>query len=382
MVALAAADRRRPTQPRDAVQPGGGRSTTRRSASFRRVLLAWLFGFKPARPLEALGAAATERMCMTPGTPSLRPAAAARPRWRPASAAVQRGAVGPAAGHGGWRYARGSRPPGVCAPACRRWPSRCCASWAGPSLRQQLARRGAAARGRCPAVHGAGSGLGRGAGALRAVHAGQPGGRGRQAPADTRAQAAFINACLRRFLRERDALVARPTADPVARWNHPRWWIDRLQQDHPDALAGRSCEANNRHAPMTLRVNMRQTTTASPLASCMLAGIDAAAGRTQTAWSWRTPRRCTALPGFEDGAGFGAGRRRAAAPRRCCWPAWRPLTEAAARSGRLRRPGRQDRPPAGAAARCRPSSDRAGRRRRRAASASTRPCSGWACRHA
>ena len=31
-------------------------------------------------------------------------------------------------------------------------------------------------------------------------------------------QAGFINACLRRFLREREALVGATDADPVARW--------------------------------------------------------------------------------------------------------------------------------------------------------------------
>ena len=49
----------------------------------------------------------------------------------------------------------------------------------------------------------------------------------------TRAQASFLNACLRRFLRERAALVAQTEADPVARWNHPAWWIARLQREAP-----------------------------------------------------------------------------------------------------------------------------------------------------
>ena len=49
----------------------------------------------------------------------------------------------------------------------------------------------------------------------------------------TRAQASFINACLRRFLRERDELVAATDHEPVAQWNHPRWWIERLKRDHP-----------------------------------------------------------------------------------------------------------------------------------------------------
>jgi len=32
---------------------------------------------------------------------------------------------------------------------------------------------------------------------------------------------------VRRFLREREALVAALADDPVARWNHPAWWIAR-----------------------------------------------------------------------------------------------------------------------------------------------------------
>ena len=39
---------------------------------------------------------------------------------------------------------------------------------------------------------------------------------------ETKAQANFVNACLRRFLRERDALLAATDADPIAHWNHPR----------------------------------------------------------------------------------------------------------------------------------------------------------------
>ena len=37
----------------------------------------------------------------------------------------------------------------------------------------------------------------------------------------TTQQANFINACLRRFLRERDELVAATDGQPVAQWNHP-----------------------------------------------------------------------------------------------------------------------------------------------------------------
>ena len=72
-------------------------------------------------------------------------------------------------------------------------------------------------------------------------------------------KSAFINACLRRFLRERAALMARAMRQPEARWNHPAWWIERLQRDHPDHWQ-QILEASNRPGPMALRVNRRKTT--------------------------------------------------------------------------------------------------------------------------
>ncbi|MFM6986769.1 MAG: 16S rRNA (cytosine(967)-C(5))-methyltransferase RsmB [Hydrogenophaga sp.] len=72
----------------------------------------------------------------------------------------------------------------------------------------------------------------------------------------TQAQAGFLNACLRRFLREREALCAGLDGDPVARWNHPLWWIERLQRDHPEHWMN-MLAANQRPGPMTLRVHRR-----------------------------------------------------------------------------------------------------------------------------
>lgn len=71
-----------------------------------------------------------------------------------------------------------------------------------------------------------------------------------------RPQAGFINGCLRRFLREQDALVLLTAKLPEALWNHPLWWIERLQKDHPDCWQ-EILTANNRQPPMTLRVNAR-----------------------------------------------------------------------------------------------------------------------------
>ncbi len=74
--------------------------------------------------------------------------------------------------------------------------------------------------------------------------------------------AGFINAVLRRFLRERDALVATVLRTPQGSWNHPDWWISRLRQDWPTSWQPLLQQANER-PPMTLRVNARRSTGAA-----------------------------------------------------------------------------------------------------------------------
>jgi 16S rRNA (cytosine967-C5)-methyltransferase len=72
----------------------------------------------------------------------------------------------------------------------------------------------------------------------------------------TKAQAAFINACVRRFLREREDLITKADNLPSAKWNTPDWWIQALQKDHPQewqAILHASLQA----APMSVRVNTR-----------------------------------------------------------------------------------------------------------------------------
>lgn len=116
---------------------------------------------------------------------------------------------------------------------------------------------------------------------------------------DMRAQGNFVNACLRRFLRERAALVAQTDSDPVAVWNHPLWWIERLQRERPERWQD-ILQANNRQAPMTLRVNLRKTTVADYLATLQAAGIQAhavGAGGVQLA----APLPVHQIPGFTQG---------------------------------------------------------------------------------
>ncbi len=92
---------------------------------------------------------------------------------------------------------------------------------------------------------------------------------------ETKAQANFMNACLRRFLREKDALVAITEKDPVAVWNHPAWWIARLRAERPSHWT-HLLAAANRHAPMTLRVNQRRTSVADYLPLLAQAGLHGA----------------------------------------------------------------------------------------------------------
>ena len=73
----------------------------------------------------------------------------------------------------------------------------------------------------------------------------------------TPAAAGFINAVLRRFLRERQALVTAAQRDPVGAFNHPLWWIERVRHDWPPIWQALLQQANQR-PPMTLRVNAQR----------------------------------------------------------------------------------------------------------------------------
>ena len=112
-------------------------------------------------------------------------------------------------------------------------------------------------------------------------------------------QAGFLNACLRRFLRERGAMIAITDRDPVAVWNHPTWWIKRIQLERPrdwqQVLA-----ASNAHAPMTLRVNAKRHTPTQYLERLRHAGIQATL-QPGGALVLAHPLPVNQIPGFSDG---------------------------------------------------------------------------------
>jgi 16S rRNA (cytosine967-C5)-methyltransferase len=109
----------------------------------------------------------------------------------------------------------------------------------------------------------------------------------------------LVNGVLRNFLRRHDELEAALGADEVARWQHPRWWLDQLAAAYPQhwqAIAA----ADNLHPPMCLRVNRRHGDAQAYLAALAAEGI---AGRAldDTAVLLDKPVAVERLPGFAAG---------------------------------------------------------------------------------
>jgi 16S rRNA (cytosine967-C5)-methyltransferase len=111
--------------------------------------------------------------------------------------------------------------------------------------------------------------------------------------------AGFVNAILRRFVREREGIVAQALTDPLARFNHPAWWLAELRADWPERWQAIAA-ADNLHPPMTLRVNARRATAAAYVAELAGRGIDAVALADQ-AVALARPLPVTQLPGFAEG---------------------------------------------------------------------------------
>ncbi len=110
----------------------------------------------------------------------------------------------------------------------------------------------------------------------------------------------LVNALLRRFLRERDGLMRAVEADPVARWSHPRWWIDRVQREFP-AEWQEVLNAGSTQAPLTLRVNRRVASREALLSQFAAAGANAMPAG-DAGVIVEPPMALRALPGFDAGA--------------------------------------------------------------------------------
>jgi len=109
----------------------------------------------------------------------------------------------------------------------------------------------------------------------------------------------FVNAVLRSYLRERQAIEARIEQDEPARRQHPQWWIDLVRQAYPaDWQAALSF--GNTHPPMWLRVNRRRADADGYARRLEEAGMRAQRGGSE-ALLLEKPVPVESLPGFAAG---------------------------------------------------------------------------------
>ena len=109
----------------------------------------------------------------------------------------------------------------------------------------------------------------------------------------------MVNAVLRRFLREKDTLIAEAKKNEVAVWNYPQWWIDDIRAAYPRQWQA-ILAAGNAAPPLTLRVNVRKTTVNAYLQRLAESGM-AATQIGPVAVRLAQPVPVAQIPGFEEG---------------------------------------------------------------------------------
>ena len=109
----------------------------------------------------------------------------------------------------------------------------------------------------------------------------------------------MVNAVLRRFLRERAALMHSALQLPLAQWNYPQWWIDATRSAYPRDWQA-ILTAGNQAPPLTLRVNRRRSSVPAYLKLLADAGLGA---RQVGPFAVRLdlPIGVALIPGFEQG---------------------------------------------------------------------------------
>ncbi|MGH8286450.1 MAG: 16S rRNA (cytosine(967)-C(5))-methyltransferase RsmB [Steroidobacteraceae bacterium] len=111
----------------------------------------------------------------------------------------------------------------------------------------------------------------------------------------------FVNAVLRRFVAEREAVMGSVDADRAARTAHPRWMVDAIDREwahHADRILA----ANNAHPPMVLRVDLSRSSVAECVRELATAGL----GARPIEWAPSAvlldrPVPVATIPGFAEG---------------------------------------------------------------------------------
>jgi 16S rRNA (cytosine967-C5)-methyltransferase len=116
----------------------------------------------------------------------------------------------------------------------------------------------------------------------------------------------LVNAVLRKFVAQREVLLARVDADPARRTAHPRWLFDALRAAWP-AQVEAILAVNNAHPPLTVRLNPKRRSAEHYLQDLADAGLSGrrcgseGGALAATAIRIEPPVAVAALPGFREG---------------------------------------------------------------------------------
>lgn len=111
----------------------------------------------------------------------------------------------------------------------------------------------------------------------------------------------LVNALLREYQRRHEQLADESQSDMEAFYAHPQWMIERLKNDWPKHFEA-VLHANNQRPPMTLRVNLQQTTAADYQRELSAKGIGCDVNTlVPSAVHLHKPVNVHDLPGFNTG---------------------------------------------------------------------------------
>ncbi len=111
----------------------------------------------------------------------------------------------------------------------------------------------------------------------------------------------LANAILRKSIRLKPQLDARANKSIEAKYNHPRWLVDRIMAAWP-GFAEDILEANNSHPPLVLRVNLSRVTREEYLSLLEVHGMRGVPGPLcRSAVQLDEPCGIEQLPGFREG---------------------------------------------------------------------------------
>ncbi len=111
----------------------------------------------------------------------------------------------------------------------------------------------------------------------------------------------LINAVLRNFQRQRERLLALAEIDECALWSHPAWLLGKIRKNWPSQCE-QVFEQSNRPPPMTVRVNLRQSSREEYLLTLKQAGMIAhACPFAESGVTLESPVSVQSLPGFAEG---------------------------------------------------------------------------------